>query len=162
MVQTSEFEDMDLSGVTIEFWHMYGEGERGNEAITTVVDEFNATNDYGITVEHFGQGRTSDVQSKVNTALQSGDYPNIVRLYTSDFFVWDEVDVVTDLAPFINDPDYGYTAEEMDDFYPVPVMMASKMMAASFPSRSHSPATSRSTTSPGHKNLALTIPPATT
>jgi multiple sugar transport system substrate-binding protein/sn-glycerol 3-phosphate transport system substrate-binding protein len=113
-------EMLDLSGVTVEFWHMYGEGERGNEAISAVVDEFNATNEYGITVEHYGQGRTSDVQSKVNTALQSGDYPNIVRLYTSDFFVWDEFDVVTDLAPFINDADYGLTAEEIADFYPVP------------------------------------------
>ena len=110
---------VDVSGVTVEFWHMYGEGERGNVTITTIVDEFNATNEHGITVEHFGQGRTSDVQSKVNTALQTGDYPNIVRLYTSDFFVWDEVGVVTDLAPFIGDPDYGYTEEELEDFYQI-------------------------------------------
>jgi len=116
-----EEEMLDLSGVTVEFWHMYGEGERGNEAISTVVDEFNATNPYGITVVHYGQGQTSDVQSKVNTALQSGDYPNIVRLYTSDFFLWDEFGVVADLAPFISDPVYGYTEDELADFYQVPL-----------------------------------------
>jgi multiple sugar transport system substrate-binding protein len=121
MGDDTEEEMMDLSGVTVEFWHMYGEGERGNESISAVVDEFNATNPYGITVEHYGQGQTSDVQSKVNTALQSGDYPNIVRLYTSDFFVWDEFGVVTDLAPFMADPDYGYTEDELADFYPAPL-----------------------------------------
>jgi multiple sugar transport system substrate-binding protein len=117
----SAYKDVEVTGTTISFWHMYGEGERGNETITKVVDEFNATNAYGITVEHFGQGQTSDVKDKVNAAIQTGDYPNIVRLYTSDFFVWDEFGVVTDLAPFINDPEYGYTEEELEDFYPTPL-----------------------------------------
>jgi multiple sugar transport system substrate-binding protein len=111
-------EDVDLGGTTITYWHVYGEGDPRNEAITAIVDDFNATNEDGITVEALDQGQYGDVEDKVNAGIQSGDLPNVVQAYTSALLNWDSVDMVVDLQPFFLDPTYGLTEEEIDDVYP--------------------------------------------
>ena len=42
----SMFEDYDLSGVTIQLWHVYGEGDVHHETLLALVDEFNAIVSY--------------------------------------------------------------------------------------------------------------------
>lgn len=109
---------VEVSGVTVTFWHVYGEGDPRNEVINAIVDEFNATNEYGITVEALDQGEYSDVEDKVNAGLQSGDLPNIAQAYTSALLNWDTVDSVTELNQFVNDPDYGLSKDELAAIYP--------------------------------------------
>lgn len=109
---------MDLSGTTISFWHVYGEGDPRNETINAIVDDFNANNEYGITVEALDQGEYADVEDKVNAGIQSGDTPNVVQAYTSALTAWDGVDMIVDLGQYIDDPEYGLSAEEMADIYP--------------------------------------------
>ena len=109
---------MDLSGTTVTFWHVYGEGDPRNEALLAIVDDFNANNEYGITVEALDQGGYSDVEDKVNAGIQSGDLPNIVQAYTSALANWDTVDLVVDLNPFVYDEAYGLTEEELADIFP--------------------------------------------
>ena len=109
---------MDLSGTTVTFWHVYGEGDSRKAVIDAVVADFNATNEYGITVEALDQGQYNDVLDKVNAGLTSGDLPVIAQAYTSSYLNWDTVGAVADLAPFVTDPDYGLTQEELDSIYP--------------------------------------------
>jgi len=109
---------MDLSGTTVQFWHVYGEGDPRNEAMLAIVDEFNANNEYGIVVEALDQGGYSDVEDKVNAGIQSGDLPHIVQAYTSALNNWDTVDLVADLNQFVYDEDYGLTEAELADIYP--------------------------------------------
>ncbi len=75
------------------------------------MDEFNATNEYGIVVEEYDQGRHNDLQDKINTGLTSGDLPTITVAYTSSLLDWSTVDAVVDLNAFVNDPDYGLTQD---------------------------------------------------
>ena len=110
--------DVELDGTTISFWHVYGEGDPRNEAITAIVADFNATNEFGITVEALDQGRYGDVEDKVNAGIQSGDLPNVVQAYTSALNNWDTVSMVADLEPYVLDKGYGLTQEEYDDIYP--------------------------------------------
>ena len=110
-------DDMD-SGTTITFWHVYGEGDPRNDTITGIVEEFNATNEYGITVEAYDQGQHSDIQDKVNAGLTSGDLPNIAVAYTSSFLDWASVDAVVDMNQYIEDAEIGMTQEELDAIYP--------------------------------------------
>ncbi|MCK4490772.1 MAG: extracellular solute-binding protein [Anaerolineales bacterium] len=109
---------MDLSGVTVQFWHVYGEGDPRNETILALVDEFNASNEYGITVEALDQGSYNDLEDKVNAGIQSGDTPQIAQAYTSALNNWDTVDMVVDLNPFVSDATYGLTEDEIADIYP--------------------------------------------
>ncbi len=109
---------VDVSGVVVEFWHVYGEGDPRNEAILAFVEEFNASNEYGITVEALDQGSYNDLEDKVNAGIQSGDTPQIAQAYTSALNNWDTVDMVVDLNPFVSDKTYGLTEDEIADIYP--------------------------------------------
>jgi multiple sugar transport system substrate-binding protein len=115
---TQEEMGMDLSGTTISFWHVYGEGDPRNETINAIVDDFNANNAYGITVEALDQGEYTDVEDKVNAGIQSGDTPNVVQAYTSALTAWDGVGMIVDLGPYVDDPEYGLTEAELADIYP--------------------------------------------
>ena len=109
---------IDPSGETITFWAENGwvTGDRGDVMIA-IIDEFNANNEWGITVEWVNQGRYADIENAMNAAIQSGDLPNVVGGYTSAMHSWYLLDVVADLNPFINDPNYGLTAEQIGAVY---------------------------------------------
>ncbi len=119
-VEEPEVEEpmMDLSGTTISFWHVWGEGDDLGEIVAAMVAEFNATNEWGITVEDFDQEDYSPLEDKVNAGIQSGDLPNIVQAYTSAINNWRQVDMVVDLEPYVYDETYGLSDEELADIYP--------------------------------------------
>lgn len=114
-VEEPEEEPVDLA-VTIDFWHVYSDAP--GEALQALVDRFNAENEYGITVAAFNQGNYGDVEDKVNAGIQSGDLPDVVMAYTNILSDWYSVDSIIDLNPYINDPEFGLTAEELADLYP--------------------------------------------
>ena len=111
-----EMPGMDLSGTTITFWHVYGEGVP-MEGMNALVKEFNETNEYGITLEALDQGQYPDIEDKMNAAIQSGDLPNVVMAYTNALADWYSVGAIADMKPLIDDPDYGLTQEEKDALY---------------------------------------------
>jgi len=114
---TEEPTEMPFAGVEIDFWHVYGE-EEPSVAMQALVDEFNAENPYGITVNPFDQGQYGDIEDKINAGIQSGDLPDVVMAYTNALADWYSIGSVVDLNPYINDPEYGLTEEEMADLYP--------------------------------------------
>jgi multiple sugar transport system substrate-binding protein/sn-glycerol 3-phosphate transport system substrate-binding protein len=85
--------------------------------MTAIVAEFNATNEWGITVEALDQGRYSDVEDAMNVGIQSGDLPNLVVAYSNALANWWQVDVLADLDEYLYDPVYGLTEEEVADFF---------------------------------------------
>lgn len=105
-----------FEGVSIDFWHVYS--DEPGEALQTLIDEFNQTNEYGITVNGFNQGNYSDVEDKINAGIQSGDLPQIVMGYTNALADWYSVNSIIDLTPLIDNPDYGLTEAQLDDLYP--------------------------------------------
>ena len=106
-----------LEGVTVQFWHVYGEG-KPMEGMMALVDEFNKTNEYGITVEALDQGQYGDVEDKMNAAVLSGDLPDIVMAYTNALADWYAVDAIADISSYVDDPKYGLTADEKAAIYP--------------------------------------------
>lgn len=105
-----------FDGVSVDFWHVYS--EEPGEALQSLIDEFNETNEYGITVNGFNQGNYSDVEDKINAGIQSGDLPDVVMAYTNSLADWYSVDSIADLTPYIEDPEYGLTEAELNDLYP--------------------------------------------
>ena len=106
---------VDPTGQTIQFWHVWGTGLPG-EAMLAIVDDFNATNEWGITVEPVDQGSYSTLEDSLNAAIQSGDIPDLVTGYSNAMANWFAVDTVVDLDPYINDPYFGLTADELAVF----------------------------------------------
>lgn len=105
-----------FEGVTVQFWHVYSDAP--GAALQALVDEFNANNPYGITVDAFDQGSYGDIEDKVNAGIQSGDLPDVVMAYTNALADWHSVGFVADLNPYIGDPDFGLTADQLADLYP--------------------------------------------
>ena len=113
---TEEEVGAPFEGVEVTFWHPYSEGP--GEAMQGLIDEFNASNEYGIIVEGLNQGTHSDVEDKINAGIQSGDLPNVAIAYTNSLSDWYTVGSVVDLNPYIQDEEYGLTQEELEDLYP--------------------------------------------
>jgi len=104
--------EVDPTGQTVIFWHVWGTGGP-SEALLTIVDEFNATNEWDITVEAVDQDDYAPLEDAFNAAIQSGDLPDLVTGYSNAMANWYAVDSVVDLSPYMDDSMFGVTAEDM-------------------------------------------------
>lgn len=89
-----------------------------NEAISKIVAEFNKNNsDYVAEIDEAkGYG---DIYKKNKAEFATGNQPNITMGYPDHFEEFNRLkEQVLDLSSFINDPEIGYTKQELDDFYP--------------------------------------------
>jgi multiple sugar transport system substrate-binding protein/sn-glycerol 3-phosphate transport system substrate-binding protein len=112
----SPMANIDPSGQTVTFWHVWGTGGP-SDGMKAVVDNFNATNEYGITVNALEQGNYSDLEDAMNAAIQSGDVPSVVVGYTNALSNWYQVNSIVDLNPYVNDPKWGLDDAAKADFY---------------------------------------------
>lgn len=85
--------------VTIQFWH----GNSGVVEETTLaqVEEFNKTNEYGITVEATYAGKYPELLSKASTAVASGDAPHVIMMSSTGIPVMTETGVLADMSGYI-------------------------------------------------------------
>jgi multiple sugar transport system substrate-binding protein len=114
---TAAMPSVDPSGQTVNFWHVWGTGQP-NTTMLAIVDAFNASNQWGITVNAVDQNAYNNLEDAFNAAIQSGDLPDLVTGYTNAMANWYAVDAIVDLTPFVNDPTYGLSADEQAAFYP--------------------------------------------
>jgi multiple sugar transport system substrate-binding protein/sn-glycerol 3-phosphate transport system substrate-binding protein len=107
----------DPTGQTVVYWHPWRSGVQA-ETIETLVNEFNATNEYGVTVEHITQGSQSDVETAVNAAIATGEVPNLTAGFPNGLANWYGLGVIAPLNDFIADPVYGTDADVVKDIAP--------------------------------------------
>ncbi len=74
-----DFNTLDTTGTTLTFWHSMG-GVNG-EAMTYLVDKFNAENEYGITVDAVYQGSYDDAINKLKSAQIGNMGADLVQIY---------------------------------------------------------------------------------
>ena len=99
--------------ITIEMWHYMNGGQA--EVLNEIIEDFNATNDKGITVNAISQGSIVDLNKKVISAAQSNSLPAIINVYPDVATGLIEDKKLVNLSSFINDKNVGM-ADEMDDF----------------------------------------------
>ena len=109
--------EVDPTGQTVTFWHVWGTGS-ASEGLAKIVEEFNASNEWGITVEAVDQGNQGDLQSAVNAAVATGELPNITPGFPNALATWYDAGAAVDLNQFINDPMFGLTTDEVNAIYP--------------------------------------------
>jgi ABC-type glycerol-3-phosphate transport system substrate-binding protein len=90
------------------------------EGMTAVVDTFNATNEYGITVEAVAQGSQSDLETAVNGAIATGELPSLTMGFANGLVRWYGLDVIAPLNDYIEDPVYGLSDEVQAGIFPGP------------------------------------------
>lgn len=113
--QDSALGDVDPSGVSITYWHQYNGGAQ-LDTMNALVDEFNATNEWGITVEATPQGNYNEIREAVTAGIQSGELPNLVAGFQNDMATYYLAGVAVDVMPYFTDAVWGYGEEEAADF----------------------------------------------
>lgn len=112
----SDYENVDPTGQTITFWHQHS-GIR-QDMLVEIVEDFNATNPYGITVIEENQGGYGDIFNKMLVLLGTDDTPNLVVAYQNQAATYQVVDGLIDLWPLVRSPEWGYSEAELADFFP--------------------------------------------
>lgn len=115
VVSAQDLADVDPSGVTITYWHQYSDDSAQGNTMKALVETFNSSNEWGITVEAAFQGNYNEIRDLINANITTGDYPNIVAGFVSDAFSYALDEIVVDLNPFYNDATYGYSDEDKAD-----------------------------------------------
>lgn len=108
-----DLSSVDPSGATVVYWHQYNGPQL--ETMTALIEEFNSTNEWGITVEGLAQGSVGDITNLMNAAIVSGDLPNLAAGFQNNAASYALDDVVVDLNPYYDDPTWGFTEEEKAD-----------------------------------------------
>ncbi len=105
---------IDPSGQTVVYWHQFSGAQL--ETMTALVEQFNSTNEYGITVEALAQGNYNEIRELMNSAIISGELPNLVAGYANDAASYYLDGGAVDLNAYVNDPAWGLTEEQLADF----------------------------------------------
>ncbi len=108
----ASYDGVDPSGQNIVYWHQYSEDSSQGDTIAALIAEFNSSNEYGITVEAIHQGSYGPIQDLMNTAILSGELPNLVAGYANAVAGWANEGVVVDINLLLNNPQWGIAAEE--------------------------------------------------
>ncbi len=106
------YEGVDPSGQTVVYWHQYTEDSSQGDTMAVLIADFNSSNEYGITVEALHQGSYGPIEDLMNTAILSGELPNLVAGYANAVAGWANEGVVVDLNLLLNSPQWGIPADE--------------------------------------------------
>ncbi|MBK8135298.1 MAG: extracellular solute-binding protein [Anaerolineae bacterium] len=111
------WEDVDPSGQTVVFWHQHTGGRE--EQLQAIVADFNASNEYGITVEALNQGSYNDIYQRMTVNLASGEaLPNLVVAYSNQSATYYLLDGLVDINSLVASEKWGLSEEDVADFFP--------------------------------------------
>jgi ABC-type glycerol-3-phosphate transport system substrate-binding protein len=94
-----------LRGLNLQVWHAFSGG--ADKVFTDQVAQFNATNQWGITVTQVGYGDYPTLFDTVNSAIASGGTPDLVAALPEETLAWNSTGSVVDLTPYLGDPTWG-------------------------------------------------------
>ena len=111
----TDYEGIDPSGQTVVYWHQYSDDSSQANTMAALVDDFNSNNGYGITVEAIHQGHYGTIEDLMNTAILSGELPNMAAGYANAVAGWANEGVVVDINLLLNSPNWGISADEQSN-----------------------------------------------
>lgn len=108
---------VDPRGQTIVWWHNH-RGSR-EEQLLGLLEQFNSSNECGITLDAQNQGNYDDIRDKVNASIASGELPAALLVgYQNDQAFYQLNETLVDLNTYVDDAHWGLSADEKADFFP--------------------------------------------
>jgi ABC-type glycerol-3-phosphate transport system substrate-binding protein len=108
-------EKVDPTGQTVKFWHNH---TRDREtALLEIVEEFNQTNEWGITVVAENQGSYNDIFNKILGLLNTPDVPDLVVAYQNQAATYQVGEGLADINPYVNSYKWGLSDSDKKDFF---------------------------------------------
>jgi len=112
-----DLENLDPSGQTVVYWYQHT-GSR-EELMLSLVDEFNRTNEWGITIQGESQGGYDDLYQKIIAGIPANQLPSMAVAYQNQAATYATQGVLVALDPYIESEKWGYTEGELADFFPI-------------------------------------------
>ncbi|MDE6655900.1 MAG: extracellular solute-binding protein [Anaeroplasmataceae bacterium] len=101
--------------MTIKFSHTMGKDLQAT--LQAAIDQFEA--DYpNVKIDAKSIGGYDDVRKQIVTQIPQGLEPHIAYCYPDHVALYNRANAVIQLDNLINDPNFGFTEEELDDFIP--------------------------------------------
>jgi len=107
---------VDPSGQEITYWYQHT-GDR-EQALQELISDFNATNEWGITVQGEYAGGYDEIYNKIIDGISTGEIPEIAVAYQNQAATYVTLDAIVELTPYLESPDWGFSEEEYGDFFP--------------------------------------------
>jgi len=110
-------ENLDPSGQMIIYWHQHTNSRE--ELLLSMIDEFNLTNEWNITAFAESQGGYDSLHQRITDGIQDNQLPSIAVAYQYRTATYAAQGALVALDPYVDSERWGYTEEELDDFFPV-------------------------------------------
>jgi multiple sugar transport system substrate-binding protein len=107
----------ELRGVMIRFWHPWS-GAPG-QLLERLVEEFNLSNQWGILVTAVRFPGYDGLEKNLESAFQTSYAPQATLGYLHQMLGWDKNKDLVDISTYVADPQWGLSASEQADFYPL-------------------------------------------
>lgn len=107
------FEGLQLDGTVVNYWHQHS-GMR-EEGLNAMIDEFNATNEWGIEIRGEYSGSYGDIYNKMIAGIAGGVMPQLVVAYQNQAAGYQVENALVDLTPYVEHPVYGI--DDPSDFF---------------------------------------------
>ncbi len=105
---------VDPTGATITYWYQHS-GSNG-EAMAKMIADFNATNEWKITVKGEYAGPYNDIYNKMVAAIAAKNPPELVVAYQNQSATYAVNDALVDMNPYVNDAKWGL-GKDLSDFF---------------------------------------------
>lgn len=112
----TNYENVDPSGQEVTFWHQ--QSGPNEELLNQFVQEFNDTNEYGITVTATNQGDYGDIFQKMLPLLNTDEAPDLVVAYQNQAASYQLGDALLDMDPLVSSAKWGLSEDDQADFFP--------------------------------------------
>jgi multiple sugar transport system substrate-binding protein/sn-glycerol 3-phosphate transport system substrate-binding protein len=107
---------LDPTGQEIVFWHV--STKKHEEVLLAMIDEFNATNEWGIKVIPEYGGYYGDIYKKIMAALAAEEPPDLAVAYPNQAADYALNGDVTPLDDYVTSVKYGLDEQDLDDIFP--------------------------------------------
>jgi phosphate/phosphite/phosphonate ABC transporter binding protein len=114
-VPAFSWDNVDPAGQEIVFWHNHTQDRE--TALLEIVDEFNQTNEWGITVTAEYQGAYADIFNKMLAVLNDPGAPDIVVAYQNQAATYQLSDALFDMNELMDNPKWGVSEADQSDFF---------------------------------------------
>ncbi|MEE2729085.1 MAG: extracellular solute-binding protein [Candidatus Latescibacterota bacterium] len=112
--QETSVEALDPTGQQVTFWYQHTR-ER-ETALQELIAEYNENNEHGIVVKGEYAGAYSDIYNKMVVGIQGDALPSLVVAYQNQAMAYYRDGGIVDVAPYMNSPKWGLSADEKSDF----------------------------------------------
>jgi ABC-type glycerol-3-phosphate transport system substrate-binding protein len=112
-----DLENIDPRDQVVVLWYPYTGGQE--ELFLALIDEFNASNEWGVAVIGEYAGSSDALYDEILNRVESGQLPDAVVAEQHQVATYATLDALVALDPYVGNWKWGYTRKELDDFFPI-------------------------------------------